>query len=202
VQNCRPHRVLAHAVPLTTVVFSILALLVLPLSFLGTSSAVASPPSGGLFAGGGVSGYGQAATYGSFSGVTLASPAVGMAPTPSGNGYWVTAADGGVFNYGGAGFHGSAGGQNLVAPVTGIAALADGSGYYLVAADGGVFAYNAPFFGSAAGVANGVVMGITAGSGGGYTLATDVGGAFAYGATYFGNQNNSGVVDPVVSIAS
>ena len=48
----------------------------------------------------------------------------------------------------------------------------------------------------------GVVTGITAGAGGGYTLASDLGAAYAYGATYFGNQNNSGVVDPVISIAS
>lgn len=45
---------------------------------------------------------------------------VGMAPTPSGKGYWLVAADGGIFAFGG-----------------------------LVASDGGIFAFgDAPFLGS------------------------------------------------------
>ena len=83
-----------------------------------------------------------------------------------------------------------------------MAATADGSGYYLAASDGGVFSYSAPFFGSASGTANGAVRGITSGSGGGYILATDIGGAYAFGTANQGNQTNSGVIDPVISIAS
>ena len=39
--------------------------------------------------------------------MTLNSPIVGMAPTPSGAGYWMVASDGGIFSFGNAGFHGS-----------------------------------------------------------------------------------------------
>ena len=150
---------------------------------------------------GGVFSYGDATFQGSLGATVLNAPIVGMAGNGT-DGYWLVAADGGVFAYGSAPFLGSAGNQRLLQPVTGMAATAGGTGYYLVAADGGVFAYNAPFYGSASGVAAGVVMGITAGAGGGYTLATDLGGAYSYGAGYFGNQTNSGVVDPVISIAS
>ena len=41
----------------------------------------------------------------------LVSPIVGMAPTPSGKGYWLVASDGGVFTFGDAHFYGSLGGR-------------------------------------------------------------------------------------------
>ena len=47
---------------------------------------------------------------GSAGGTPLNKPAVGMAATPDGGGYWLVASDGGVFSYGDAGFYGSAGG--------------------------------------------------------------------------------------------
>jgi hypothetical protein len=36
-----------------------------------------------------------------------------MAASPSGNGYWIVAADGGVFSYGDAPFYGSLGGTGI-----------------------------------------------------------------------------------------
>lgn len=71
---------------------------------------------------------------------------VGIAVTPSGNGYWEAAADGGVFNYGDAQHFGAlpehlAPGQKLNNPVVGIAATPTGQGYWLVAGDGGIFAF-------------------------------------------------------------
>ena len=66
---------------------------------------------------------------------------VGMASTPSGNGYWEVASDGGVFTLGRAGFYGSMGGKSLHAPIVGMVATTDGGGYWLVGADGGVFAF-------------------------------------------------------------
>ncbi|MGH9088957.1 MAG: spherulation-specific family 4 protein, partial [Acidimicrobiales bacterium] len=71
----------------------------------------------------------------------LAAPIVGIAPTPSGHGYWEVAADGGVFSYGDATFEGSMGGHPLAAPIVGIAPTPSGHGYWEVAADGGVFSY-------------------------------------------------------------
>ncbi|MGP8006256.1 MAG: hypothetical protein ACLP2J_04400, partial [Acidimicrobiales bacterium] len=60
--------------------------------------------------------------HGSAGGLTLNKPVVGMAATPSGNGYWLVAADGGIFSYGDAAFDGSAGGLALNKPILGMAA--------------------------------------------------------------------------------
>ncbi|MGH2706377.1 MAG: hypothetical protein ACRDJ4_15215, partial [Actinomycetota bacterium] len=57
---------------------------------------------------------------GSTGGLNLAAPIVGMAASPSGNGYWLVASDGGVFAFGDAEFLGSVGGQHLEAPVVGM----------------------------------------------------------------------------------
>jgi hypothetical protein len=51
---------------------------------------------------------------------------VGIAATPDGGGYWLTASDGGIFNYGDAGFFGSMGGRPMVSPVVGGAAYNPG----------------------------------------------------------------------------
>ena len=48
-------------------------------------------------------------------------PVVGMAATPSGDGYWMVASDGGVFSFGDAQFYGSEGGTPLNQPVVGMA---------------------------------------------------------------------------------
>ena len=63
--------------------------------------------------------FGDAASYGSLAGVKLDAPVVGMASTPSGQGYWMVGADGGIFPFGDAGSYGSTGGQHLSAPVVG-----------------------------------------------------------------------------------
>jgi hypothetical protein len=44
-----------------------------------------------------------------------------MAATPSGQGYWLAAADGGIFGFGDAGFFGSAGAVHLNKPIVGMA---------------------------------------------------------------------------------
>ena len=68
-------------------------------------------------------------------------PVVGIAATPSGDGYWMVASDGGIFSFGDAQFSGSEGGAQLNKPIVGMAATPDGKGYWLVAADGGVFSF-------------------------------------------------------------
>ena len=80
----------------------------------------------------------------------LNQPIVGMAATPSGNGYWLVAADGGIFAFGDAPFHGSMGGRPLAKPIVGMAPYSPQSGYWLVAQDGGIFSFGAPFLGSPA----------------------------------------------------
>ena len=88
-----------------------------------------------------------------------------MAPTPSGNGYWLVAPDGGIFTFGDAGFYGSTGNIRLNEPIVGMASTTDGKGYWFAASDGGVFSYgSAPFDGSLGGTgvtdAAGISLGI------------------------------------------
>ena len=51
---------------------------------------------------------------------------VGLAATPSGQGYWLVAGDGGVFAFADAPFLGSTGGMALNRPVVGLAATPSG----------------------------------------------------------------------------
>lgn len=96
---------------------------------------------------------GEAPFLGDPSGLPLAQPIVGIAATPSGNGYWLVASDGGIFAFGDAQFHGSTGGLRLSGPITAMAASETGAGYWLTGADGGLFTFgDARFSGSAAGL--------------------------------------------------
>ncbi|HWE56330.1 MAG TPA: hypothetical protein VG435_12510, partial [Acidimicrobiales bacterium] len=44
--------------------------------------------------------FGGAVSHGSLAGIHLSQPIVGIAATPSGNGYWLVASDGGIFSFG------------------------------------------------------------------------------------------------------
>src|SRR5512142_1947609 len=85
--------------------------------------------------------FGSAPFKGSTDAMKLARPIVGMAATPTGQGYWLVASDGGIFSYGDAAFYGSTGGMRLNRPIVGIASTPSGRGYWLVASDGGIFSY-------------------------------------------------------------
>jgi len=138
--------------------------------------------------------------------LTLNAPVVGMATTPSGDGYWMTAADGGVFAYGDAGFHGSTGDIHLNRPIVGMASTPDGKGYWFVAADGGVFAYgDARFFGSMGAThLNRPIVGMApTPDGQGYWLVAADGGIFAFGdATFFGSTGGTHLNQPIVGMSS
>jgi putative peptidoglycan binding protein/L,D-transpeptidase-like protein len=150
--------------------------------------------------------FGDAGFFGPAGGLQLNAPPVGMAPTPSGQGYWIAAADGGIFNYGDAGFFGSAGALPLNAPIVGIAATPDGRGYWLVASDGGIFSYgDAHYYGSRGGQAlNQPIVGMAATpDGGGYWLVASDGGIFSYGdAGFFGSTGSIHLNQPVVGISA
>ena len=73
---------------------------------------------------GGIFSFGDATFHGSTGAIPLNEPIVGIAATPTGNGYWMVASDGGVFSFGDAHFFGSFGATGLEQVVVGIAASA------------------------------------------------------------------------------
>jgi putative pyrroloquinoline-quinone binding quinoprotein len=119
-------------------------------------------------------------------------PAVAMAATPDGGGYWIAGQDGGVFTFGDAPFEGSLPGIGVnVDDIVGMATTPDGRGYWLVGADGGVFAFgDASFYGSATTLSLAEPIVSMAGTldGGGYWLLGADGGVFAFGdASFYGS---------------
>ncbi|MGH9029709.1 MAG: hypothetical protein ACRDV4_08865 [Acidimicrobiales bacterium] len=143
---------------------------------------------------------------GSPGGAGLLSPAVGMAPTPDGNGYWLCDSSGGVFTFGDAQFYGSMAGNFLSAPIVGMATTPDGHGYWLVASDGGIFSYgDARFYGSTGGMRlNAPIVGMASTpSGNGYWLVASDGGIFTFGnARFYGSTGSMRLNRPVVGMAS
>ncbi|MDB6027569.1 MAG: Esterase [Verrucomicrobiales bacterium] len=123
---------------------------------------------------------------------------VGIARTPSGQGYWIVGSDGGVFSFGDAGFYGSMGGQALNSPVVAICARPQGDGYWLVAADGGIFTFGgAPFQGSMGGQPlNQPIVGMACTANGtGYWLVAKDGGIFSFNAPFNGSAGGGGLTD-------
>ncbi|MEM8905644.1 MAG: PQQ-dependent sugar dehydrogenase, partial [Actinomycetota bacterium] len=130
----------------------------------------------------------DASFHGSTGSLDLNAPIVGAAGTPTGDGYWLFAADGGVFAFGDAGFFGSMGGQPLNQPIVDGVGTPDGEGYWLVASDGGIFAFGtAGFFGSMGGqpLNRPMVDMAPAPDGEGYWLFAADGGVFAFGTAGF-----------------
>ena len=137
---------------------------------------------------------------------TLSSPAVGIAPTRDGHGYWVGGSSGGIYGFGNASFQGSADGTALTRPVVGMAATPDGQGYWMVASDGGVFSYgDAGFHGSTGNlVLNKPIVGMAATPDGqGYWLVASDGGIFSFGdAKFYGSTGNIRLNKPVAGMAA
>ena len=133
-------------------------------------------------------------------------PAVGMAATPDGQGYWVAWSNGDVTVHGDAPSYGNASTFNLAQPITHIVSTPDGGGYWLVAADGGTFAFGtAGFYGSmgAAHLNKPVVDMAPTSDGQGYWLVASDGGIFAFGdAVFRGSMGGLPLNKPIVGIAA
>ena len=140
-----------------------------------------------------------------YAGQTIGEPAVGMAPTPDGGGYWLVGSDGGVFSFGDAGFFGSTGSIHLNRPIVAMAPTPDGGGYWLAASDGGMFSFgDARFFGSTGSIHlnRPIVAMAPTPDGGGYWLAASDGGIFSFGdAGFFGSTGSIHLNQPIVAMA-
>ena len=146
------------------------------------------------------------ATYrGSLATSPPAAPIVGMATTPTGEGYWLAGRDGGVFTFGDARFYGSMGGRPLNRPIVTMAATPSGRGYWLVASDGGVFAFgDARFYGSTGNIRlNQPIVGMAATpTGAGYWMVAADGGMFSFGdAVFHGSTGGRPIPQPIVGMA-
>ena len=137
---------------------------------------------------------------------SLSGPAVAMATSPDGKGYWINGSDGSVAAFGSAKFLGSMAGVALVAPVVGMAETADGGGYWEVASDGGIFSFgDAQFYGSTGALRlNKPIVGMARTPGGaGYWLVASDGGIFAFGdAAFYGSMGGQHLNKPVVGMSS
>ncbi len=145
---------------------------------------------------------GRAGFFGSTGSLTLNQPIVGMAPTPTGDGYWLVAADGGIFAFGDAEFLGSA--ADAGAEALGIVPTASGEGYWIAGADGVARAFGDAGTLAGSGAPNGVVAGIAPRpQGDGYWVATTTGIVAAEGAASdLGDLADVTLNQPIVGIAS
>ncbi len=136
----------------------------------------------------------------------LATPVVGVASTPDGDGYWLTDAAGDVDALGSAVVYGALTGHALNAPIIHIVATPDGRGYWLVSGDGGIFSFgDARFFGSmGASHLNAPVVDMApTPDGGGYWLVASDGGIFSFGdARFHGSMGGQHLNRPVVGMAA
>ena len=172
----------------------------------GVVRMVATPSQNGFFVlsrDGQVHGYGDAVALGN---ATFAHPAVALAVTHSGHGYWVFDAAGCSAAFGDAGrFGATICGTPLNGPIIDAAATPSGNGYWLVAGDGGIFAFgDAPFAGSMGGRAlNQPIVGMAPGVGtpGYWEVASD-GGIFSFGVPFLGSMGRRTLNSPVAGMVA
>ncbi len=153
-----------------------------------------------------VSNCNSAGHFGDLRGVSI-SPyqIVGIAATPSGNGYWLVTNNGGIFPYGDAANRGSASNLALSKPIVGITAHPSNGGYWMVASDGGIFAFGTSFWGSTGAIRlNQAILGMApTASGNGYWLYAGDGGIFAFGdAAFHGSTGAIRLSQPIVAMTA
>ncbi|MDQ3107153.1 MAG: peptidoglycan recognition protein family protein, partial [Actinomycetota bacterium] len=135
----------------------------------------------------------------------IPAPAVSMAATVTGQGYWLLSANGRVSAYGDAVNHGSTESMRLNAPAVRLEPTRTGRGYWIQAADGGIFSFgDAAFYGSTGNLKlNSPVISMSATpSGRGYWLLAGDGGVFTFGdGDFFGSTGSMKLNAPVVSMS-
>jgi hypothetical protein len=142
--------------------------------------------------------------FGDVSSVALARPVVGIAATPTGQGYYLIDPAGKVFAFGDAPHLGDTSTKKLKQPVVGIASARSGKGYWLVAADGGVFSYGSARFAGSTGSLrlNRPIVGMAADpDGAGYWLVASDGGVFSFSAQFSGSTGSIRLNRPIVGMA-
>jgi Peptidase family M23 len=154
--------------------------------------------------GGTVAAFGSAVHVGDRSTDGVASPAVGIAATPSGAGYWIATRNGAVHRYGDATVAGDAAKMRLGTAVVAIASLPNGRGFWLATEDGGVIPFGAArSYGDAQSrpLSSTVVDIASTSSGRGYWLVTNSGTVYAFGdAMHRGDASKTNLISPIVSI--
>jgi hypothetical protein len=131
-------------------------------------------------------------------------PAVGIAATADGKGYFITAADGSVYAFGDARYRGSRGGQWTNGAVVAIAVDPVTGGYWLVTSKGAVYGEDAPNYGSASRhpIPSPIVAMAAAPDGAGYWLAAQDGHVYSYGAAAHESTAHGHLASPVIGIAA
>ena len=133
----------------------------------------------------------DASFHGSLGATPLNRPIVGMAATPSGDGYWLVASDGGIFTFGDAEFFGSAGATG-VSDVIGMARTPNGAGYWIATRSGQVFGYGEA--NDLGGGGTDIVAIVRSPSGAGYWLVERSGTAHAHGSATVVGAGGAGAV--------
>ena len=109
-----------------------------------------------------------------------------MAPTPSGNGYWIVSSEGGVYAFGDAQHYG---GTNTSLPAgwfaTSLTPTASGRGYWILANSGAVYTFgDAQYYGGANGAIPGTDLPAvslqTTPTGSGYWIMSRAGGIYSF----------------------
>jgi Beta-lactamase enzyme family len=175
-------------------------------ALVGGGPAAAAPSATGSEVVATVLHFGDATVPGPRANAGFSVPAVAMAATPDGLGYWLATSGGNVYTFGDARFRGSLEGHSLSYPVVAMAATPDGLGYWLATSGGNVYTFgDARFRGSLEGhsLSYPVVAMAATPDGQGYWLVTSGGAVSTFGdARYYGGAPGGTVVEPVDGITA
>src|SRR5207245_1653869 len=130
-------------------------------------------------------------------------PVVDLRATPTGQGYWIAAADGTVVAKGDAVAAGSLAGLTLAHPILGMGVTPTGKGYWLASSGGQIFTFgDAQFYGDTSGFSTNVVSFEATPTGRGYWMVAAGGGVFSFGdARFYGSMGGMRLNSPIVDLA-